>query len=448
MNAHNIQSPTLAVEIPGRSRSEGAADQTLAMAAQLGFFPNDGLKVHINEKQIEAGSQIELILNDNVVATHTVEAGQVNSPIGLSLSADHLVTGIHKLKYQVKQIDQLPFQGSEFAVLFVKAKPLSHLGFTADSNSSLLVNIEVQLQSQPLGKAISTGSEVLHQVESSGGLVFSPDYRHLHFSLNREILTLDMEQQTVITKYQVWGYPVAGGTSPDGRYVYASAPSNTHTWVIDTLAQTITKGYELGSEDASNIAVSADGRLLYVASNEYGTPNNSFLNIIDSATQSLVKKIEIGRVAVSLALSPDNSHVYVCCFEAQEGRAGVYAIALQTDRVTRIPVELYPLGLAFDPAKRLLYVSHTLGNTITVIDTTNNAIRGSFTVSQSPTHLTLSNDGKWLYVLRNATGLIDVFDTQHQTLTRTIDTGKQSLRDITTRKDNGDIWAAYYVQKE
>jgi len=284
----------------------------------------------------------------------------------------------------------------------------------------------------------STADEELHVIEGSGNLVFSPDYKRLHFSLHNKLLTLDIESQIIIQEYSL-GNPRVAGTSPDGRFLYARNTRAVKILVIDTQLQTITEGYEKLEARSDDMVVSPDGSQLFVAVSQGSA--GSFLLIIDSATQTLIKEIETGLNSNSIVVHPQRPRVYVACVGISGEGKGVYAIDTNTYQVTHIPLEGQGWNMALSPTGDELYVSQSNTGPITVIDTLNNGVKKTFVAGESPSKLSLSLDGKLLYVL-SIGNRIEVFNTQNQQFVRTIHTTKEYLHGIQTRKDNGAIWVA------
>ena len=298
---------------------------------------------------------------------------------------------------------------------------------------ALMNALTAQGNTHPVSLA-STADEELHVIEGTGSLVFSPDYKRLYFDLHHKILILDIESQTIIQEYSFLRSPHVAGTSPNGNSLYVSDPETPKILVIDTQVQTVTEGYEIGI-NCIGMQVSPDGSKLFVASNE-----GDFLLVIDRTSQTLIKKIAAGHNSNSIAVHPQRPRVYIACFGVSGEGNGVYAIDTNTYQVTHIPLEVQSWFMALSPTGDELYVSQSTGS-ITVIDTLNNGVKKTFVAGEIPRELSLSLDGKLLYVL-GIDNRVDVFNTQNQQFVRTIHTTKEFLNGIQTRKDNGAIWVA------
>jgi DNA-binding beta-propeller fold protein YncE len=288
-------------------------------------------------------------------------------------------------------------------------------------------------------KGTDAMNEEIKLIRSTEGVVFSPDFKTLHCEQDHKLITLEVETQTLIKQYPHHGFIQVAGTNPAGDRVYVRDWDFAKVIIIDTVAQTETLGYEAGMQ-TTGMAISTDGHQLYILTAE---SNASFLSVVDSRTQTLVKKIKVGGFPVTIGVNPANSLVYVCCAYQLDG--GVYVVDPVTEKVIHIPMKIgIPTGLAFNPDKHFAYVSNAEG-TITAIDTINHGIRGVFPTGGKPTKMAVSNCDNWLYALNNNSGAIHVFEAEKMTLDHTITTSKSDLRAITTQKSNGALWVGYYA---
>lgn len=161
--------------------------------------------------------------------------------------------------------------------------------------------------------------------------------------------------------------------SADGRTVYVVNADADSVSVIDASARTLTAEILLApahpTPDAGGaftpavmpraLAVAPDGATLYVTGQRAGA-----LFAIDLATRQ-VRSVAVGSEPVGLAVSADGSTVFVAC--AQD--ATVVAVAAASLEVTaRVAVPAGPWGLGWSPSDDSLVVTHLLSGTITAID--------------------------------------------------------------------------------
>ncbi len=71
----------------------------------------------------------------------------------------------------------------------------------------------------------------------------------------------------------------------------------------------------------------------------------------------------------------------------------------------------------------LAYVPNSTGNTVSVIDTTDNSLLTTVTVGLNPADAAITPDGKWVYVTNYNDGTVSVIDTSNNTVLTTISVG-------------------------
>lgn len=143
--------------------------------------------------------------------------------------------------------------------------------------------------------------------------------------------------------------PCCVAITSGGREAYVSHNLNQAVTVIDTATNTISGSIAVGAY-CSAMRVSADGARVYL--NCY--PETG-LRIIDTATRS-VRTVEVGGPARGIAISPDGKSVYVAA-----GEGGLRKLDVATGAVSVIPGKGYALDVAVTPDGRRLWVSYQGG---------------------------------------------------------------------------------------
>lgn len=141
----------------------------------------------------------------------------------------------------------------------------------------------------------------------------------------------------------------------------------------------------------SALALSADGRTLFVASATSGQ-----VLVFDTAQEKVVREIQQAGAPSGLALSPDGRLLFVTC-AAPKGQLAV--IDTQTSKVLRsIQVGHTPISPVAAPDGRTVYVCNRFNNSVSVVD----AVRGEeirrIDVEREPVAAALTLDGKFLLV--------------------------------------------------
>jgi YVTN family beta-propeller protein len=190
----------------------------------------------------------------------------------------------------------------------------------------------------------------------------------------------------------------AVAVSRDGRWAYAteSTVNEDHLLVIDTATNTIVGDHFLGIHPVG-VAVSPDGRMVYVAGCKLSCMNGSFL-VLDAASASVVTEISLASVPAGLVLAPDGARAYV----PNGMTATVGVIDLRTRIVTTVAVDPQPTGIAVSPRGAFVYVTSFGNASVNIIDTRRNAVVQKVAVSSSPRAIAISPDGRFAYVTHSS----------------------------------------------
>jgi YVTN family beta-propeller protein len=275
----------------------------------------------------------------------------------------------------------------------------------------------------------------VHKVNGSGGLLFSPDNKHLHYDQPQKIITAD-QSGAVIAEYPSIYDLRPSAISPDGQFVYANSGNASHIYIIDTQKKEMSEAYQTGKR-ASRLVVSNDGERLFVGKE---TSNGGALSIIDIKKNTSTAEIPIGSGPFNLVINRTNTMIYVACWSTSNETRGVYAVNLRTHKVIYIRTGRSPWGMAFSPDEQYLYVTNFEDSTLTKIDTLNNGIMKKESTQESPREFSISNDGKWAYMTAGVLKCVFVIDTSTLQEVRTIDIEQGEVEGVYTRKDTTDIW--------
>lgn len=278
--------------------------------------------------------------------------------------------------------------------------------------------------------------------ECMENIVFSKDGKTMHHDHLGKIQTRDVATGKLIHEFSEKGVaPQIGGMSPDGKLIYSTDFYGRHVRICDTEKQTETLGYETG-DLSKGLAVTADGKQLYIIT---GGPGKTVVSVVDSESQTFIKKIWVSNLDIAIKINPANSRFYV--LSALKGNEGVNVIEPQTGKVTLIPMlTTVRSDIVFYPSKRLAYISNWEQNSIIVADTTNDGIKKIFSVEGEPHEMALSTDGSLLYALnRYGSKMINVYETDTMKLVEQLPVDRDDLRVIAINDDDV-IFVGYYDQ--
>jgi YVTN family beta-propeller protein len=138
------------------------------------------------------------------------------------------------------------------------------------------------------------------------------------------------------------------------------------------------------------LQLSPNGQRLYVVCED-----SDAMLVVDTRSQRVVGRAEVGKRPKGIAISPDGNTLYV----SDEASDAVTEINAQTLAIRRtIQVGWRPVGLVTDRAGTTLYVANTLGDDVSVVDLPTGTEKKRLHAGRFPEYVTLSRDGSRVYV--------------------------------------------------
>jgi YVTN family beta-propeller protein len=180
-----------------------------------------------------------------------------------------------------------------------------------------------------------------------------------------------------------------------------------------------------------NLAVSNDGRNLYVVAEE----GNALL-VVDTKKQKVTHKVEVGIRPHSITLSKEGKTAYV----SNQWSDNVSVVDLTTFKVTdTLKTGGGPAGLALSVDERYLYVANSFSSDLSVIDLSTGAERKRLTAGNNPSGMQINTDGSLLYITSRRTLSAPFGDTIRCELT-VVNDNKQRV------VERRDIKSAYMME--
>jgi YVTN family beta-propeller protein len=178
-----------------------------------------------------------------------------------------------------------------------------------------------------------------------------------------------------------------------------------------------------------NAVLSPDGKSIILT---HGGGQQHGLNVIDTATQKLVQDIKLPSAYLGLAWSGDGKTLYASGGNNIQSISPIYEFSYANGRLSEQPVGklietgdpklqiVYWMGLAYSPAKNMLYAANKRSDSVTgqivVFDANTRQIVTRISVENAPYQLLLSPDGRDLYVSNWASDSISIIDTATNTV--------------------------------
>jgi len=139
--------------------------------------------------------------------------------------------------------------------------------------------------------------------------------------------------------------------------------------VIRTSDHTVIKSIGQADLGQQSLAVTPDGQYVYTIG------NSQFVQVISTATMSVVTKITLNQAnfGTDIAIDPDSNYVYIPGAQTSIGNGALQVIDISTQSVVaRVSIGGTPKYAAISPDGAMVYIANF--NTVDVIQTTDNSL--------------------------------------------------------------------------
>lgn len=213
--------------------------------------------------------------------------------------------------------------------------------------------------------------------------------------------------------------PIDIAVSPSG-FPFITNFSNATISIIDPSIMVTTKIFPVGSIFPIGIAITSDGTKAYVV-NAVGPKN---VKVINLSTNTIIATINSGTQSLGVAIAPNNSKAYV----TNTMQNTVSVINTATNTITAnvaLAANSFPRGIAVSPSGSFVYVVLQGTSSVAVVDTLLNIVTATIplTSSTDPYNIAFTPDGLHAYVTQTLGNSIAVIDTTTNTMTGTISVG-------------------------
>ncbi|HEX4789949.1 MAG TPA: beta-propeller fold lactonase family protein [Actinospica sp.] len=211
-------------------------------------------------------------------------------------------------------------------------------------------------------------------------------YAYVPNAISRDVTVINLDTRSVAATITTGGEPLGAVVSPSGRYAYVIADA---VFVIDASTLTIKRKFTENVGSAEGIAITPDGKGLYIAGGVHT------LKELNAYSGAVIATATTGTYPEPLAVSSDGSRVYV-------GNYGDGTIQVFTADLSGQPATISgmsgPTRLVLTPDGKTLYVANSLSHYVTAIDTATDAVIATIPTYGRPSGLSISPDGTTVYV--------------------------------------------------
>ena len=230
------------------------------------------------------------------------------------------------------------------------------------------------------------------------------------------IAVIDTTTNRVVSTISVPKGPHGLVITPDGRKVYVSSDGASTVSVIDTITDQIVSSIDVGP-NPHGLAISPDGRKLLVM----GFGANQAI-VIDTTSDRILGQIPVP-LAHNGAISPDGQLAYVG--SQQQGATAIDVLDLtEMKEIAKVPLDKTPRGLDLSPDGRWLYFTVAGVDTVLVLETATNEIVSQIATGASPHVALFAPDGRVALVVNQGPGEISLIGPVNNTIGATLKVGK------------------------
>ena len=207
-------------------------------------------------------------------------------------------------------------------------------------------------------------------------------------SVSNNVSVIDTATNTVVATVSVGIDPRGVAVNPAGTRAYVVNRGSTTVSVIDTASNTVVATVAMGLQNplvsgSFGVAVNPAGTRAYVVHNGSQFGGQSF-SVIDTATNAEVATVALASgTPRGIAINPAGTRAYV----TNGGNASNFVEVIDTAThtvVATVAVGANPLGIAVTPDGTRAYVANSGSNNVSVIDTAANTVVNTVAVGSAP----------------------------------------------------------------
>ena len=212
--------------------------------------------------------------------------------------------------------------------------------------------------------------------------------------------------------------PERVAVSRDGRRLYVSEEDAARLAVLDAVHDRVLATVPVGREP-EGVRVSPNGRWVLVTSEE-----DNRVTVVDTKSNAVVGKAAVGQRPRDIAVTADSRLAYV----SGESDASVWRMSLPSGthagELLKLRPQARPMGVALDAARGRLYVSTGRGASVAVISLAGPSLVGEVATGGRPWGISLGEGGRRLYSADGPSGEVAIVETEGLSVVTKIKVGK------------------------
>ncbi len=237
---------------------------------------------------------------------------------------------------------------------------------------------------------VESGPKSVELMPPDGRRLFVNDlYAHKNF-------IFDADTYALLEEIPLPDEPVEADFTSDGQFAWVSLYNSAKVLVIDTRAGAVVGEVGTGSIP-KEVAVSPDDRWVYVAN-----WNSNTVSVIDARARVRVKDTPVPGTPRGMCFTPGGDRAYVCIMGG--GTLSEVDVPAGHTVTRQIPCGSNPRHVVPSRDGSVLYVSNNSPGTVTLIDRRAGAVQATIKVGDMARTITLTPDGRYLFVCNYGAG--------------------------------------------
>lgn len=192
--------------------------------------------------------------------------------------------------------------------------------------------------------------------------------------------------------------------SHDGKQLFVASEDTGQLVVLDVASGKRLAALKVGGEP-EGISVTPDGRYVYVTSEA-----DHQISVVEVATRKVVARVVVGARPRFTSFSADGSRAYVSC----EDVGTLYVLDARKfvvlDQIKLEGALMRPVGSVVSADGTRLYVATGRGKQVMAIDLTTDKVVGQVEAGSRPWGIDISPDGRTLYTANGSSNDVSVID--------------------------------------
>jgi YVTN family beta-propeller protein len=201
-------------------------------------------------------------------------------------------------------------------------------------------------------------------------------------------------------------------------------------------------GQIMVGEKPTGLEISPKNNKIYVTNSGDDT-----VSVLDGKSDMIIATLNVGKKPTSVGINFKENILYVSNIE---GIPYVRAIDLKDNLsihvLSKIPTGIHPSGIAIGIAKdnktKMVYVTNTDSDSVSVINGTTNMVKKIIPVGSKPTDLDINNNARKLYVTNSLSNTITIIDTGTEKVVDLLNSTGENPRGIAVDDNKNLIYVA------